>query len=168
MRQRDPKFGPKPDTAAVAEACGLSLNDLHPSLPPRVVSTGLPFCVVPLRSVDALQRLRVRPEMGALLSNTGARFVDALALIDNGTWRARVPFHGSDDPATGSAAGCAISYLVRYGAVSPDAQVVIEQGAEVHRPSRLYVRASMAAEGVRDVFVGGRTIPVATGRFTLP
>jgi len=28
------------------------------------------------------------------------------------TWRARMQFNGGEDPATGSAAGCAISYLV--------------------------------------------------------
>ncbi len=167
MRQRDPKFLARPDAATVAEVCGLRLDELHPEWLPQVVSTGLPFCIVPLRSLEALGRLRIRPEMGPLLAMAGAKFVYALALIENGTWRARMPMYGTDDPATGSAAGCAISYLVRHGAVVSGAQTMIEQGAEVRRPSRLYVRASLHAGEVRDVFVGGRTIPVATGLFTL-
>ena len=167
MRQRDPEFGERPDPRAIAAACSLDPGDLHPGLAPQVVSTGLPFLVVPLRSLEALGKLRVRhDDMAPPLERTGAKFVYALVQAGS-VWRARMPFHGGDDPATGSAAGCAISYLIRHGAVPADARQVIEQGAEVHRPSLLHVRALLRDGAVSDVFVGGRTIPVATGRFTL-
>lgn len=168
MRQRDPEFGGEIDPAALAEACGLAVEDLHASLPPRVVSTGLPFCILPLASLDALARLRVdAAALAEVLPGPHGR-IYALAQQEEGTWRARMPFHGSDDPATGSAAGCAISYLVQHSVVAPEEKTVILQGNEVHRPSRLLVRASRTSGGVTDVFVGGRTIPVAEGRFTLP
>ncbi len=167
MRQLDPEFGAMHDPLSLALACSLQKHDLHPSLTPQVVSTGLPFCILPLRSLDALARLHVRPEAAALLAGTGAKLVAAIVLMENGTLRARVPFNGSDDPATGSAAGCAISYLVRHGAVPSGVLTTIAQGSEVSRPSRLDVRASLVGGAVGDVFVGGRTIPVASGRFTL-
>ena len=167
MRQRDPGFGPALDPDAIALACDLSVDDLHEVLRPQVVSTGLPFCVVPLRSLDALARLRVQPAASEVLAGSGAKFIYAIVPTGAHTWRARMPFHGSDDPATGSAAGCAISFLVQHGAVAADEAVVIHQGVEVHRPSRLDVRASLRAGMVTDVFVGGRTIPVARGYFTL-
>jgi trans-2,3-dihydro-3-hydroxyanthranilate isomerase len=44
---------------------------------------------------------------------------------------------------------------------------IFEQGVEMLRPSRVYVRASLAGEKINQVFVGGRTIPVASGRFFL-
>lgn len=110
MRQRDPQFGVTPDRAALAAACGLRVADLHPGLHPQVVSTGLPFCVVPLASLDALQRLQVqRALLAPLLEGTGAKFLYALTRTGDAAWRARMPFNGSDDPATGSAVGCAIS-----------------------------------------------------------
>lgn len=168
MRQRDPEFGTRIDPEALAQACGLGLNDLHGTLPPQVVSTGLPFCILPLASVDALSRLSVdTAALGAILHETPAKMVYAIAQEGTG-WRARTPFRGSDDPATGSAAGCAISYLVQHGAAGSEENLVFFQGNEVHRPSRLFVRASSRGGAVTDVFVGGRTVPVAAGRFTLP
>jgi trans-2,3-dihydro-3-hydroxyanthranilate isomerase len=55
---------------------------------------------------------------------------------------------------------------VRHGAVATGIPVVIHQGIEVHRPSRIEVRATLQDGAVTDVFVGGRTISVATGQFT--
>jgi trans-2,3-dihydro-3-hydroxyanthranilate isomerase len=168
MRQRDPEFGAMPDREAIAAACGLTIEDLHASLQPQVVSTGLPFCIVPLASFDALQRVHLdATRMAQVLAGTGAKFIYAITPQGN-AWRARMPFHGADDPATGSAAGCAISYLVRHGAVPSEAAVTIHQGIEVHRPSHIDVRASLRGDAVTDVFVGGRTIPVASGTFTHP
>ena len=168
MRQRDPVFGMAPDAAAIGGSCGLSPDDLHETLQPQVVSTGLPFCVLPLRSMGALAKLHVQPSLRDVLADGGAKFVYAIVQTGGQTWRARMPFNGSDDPATGSAAGCAISYLVQHGVVAPGQPVVIEQGLEVHRPSRLHVRGSLREGLATDVFVGGRTIPVAAGHFILP
>jgi trans-2,3-dihydro-3-hydroxyanthranilate isomerase len=168
MRQRDPEFGARPDRKAIAAACGLAVDDLHSALHPQVVSTGLPFCIVPLASLDALQRLHIdAARMTEALAGTAAKFVYAIT-PQGSAWRARMPFHGADDPATGSAAGCAISYLVKHGAVPSAAAATIHQGIEVHRPSHIDVRASLHDDSVTDVFVGGRTIPVASGTFTHP
>ncbi len=166
MRQRNPHFGDFPNPRDLAEACSLQPGDLHPSLPPHVVSTGLPFCVLPLRSLEALSRLRVQPALATLLQCHGAKFPYVLAPSADG-WRARMPFYGGEDPATGSAAGCAISYLVRHGSVASGESITIRQGIEVRRPSLLQVRASFCDGAVTDVFVGGCTISVASGLFML-
>ena len=84
-------------------------------------------------------------------------------------------FNGGEDPATGSAAGCAISYLMQRGAVASGQRIHLRQGVEMGRPSELYLSAQIkeAAEegkGVRvtDVRVGGSTVLVAKGRLFLP
>jgi trans-2,3-dihydro-3-hydroxyanthranilate isomerase len=77
-------------------------------------------------------------------------------------------FYNGEDPATGSAAGPAIAYLVRHGQVKSGETVVIEQGIEMLRPSQLHVSAKLVDDKVSEVLVGGRTIPVASGRFFLP
>lgn len=169
MRQRDPEFGAVLARESLRNACGLAAEDLHTTLQPQVVSTGLPFCVLPLASVDVLQRMHVdHGALKQLMAAAGAKFVYAIADAGEGTWRARMPFNGTDDPATGSAAGCCISYLVKHGAVASGAQTVIHQGIEVHRPSQLHVRASLHGEKVSEVYVAGCTVFVATGRFTHP
>ncbi len=166
MHQRDPEFGDKPDPAVLATACGLTAADLHTTLQPQVVSTGLPFCVLPVATVEALQRVQPTPALQHLLRQHKAKFVYAITPVEGG-WRTRMPFYGGDDPATGSAAGCAVSYLVRHGAVPSGEGIVLQQGIEVHRPSKLHVRASLKTHNVTDVFVGGCTIPVASGTFML-
>jgi trans-2,3-dihydro-3-hydroxyanthranilate isomerase len=169
MKQRDPQFGALLDRALLAPLCGLEVEDLHATLQPQIVSTGLPICILPLASFEALQRLRVdHAVMKPLMAEHGGKFVYAILPAGDGVWRARMPFNGTDDPATGSAAGCCISYLVKHGVVASGEQAVIHQGIEVHRPSQLHVRASGHGDDVNDVYVAGRTVFVATGRFTHP
>jgi len=167
MTQRDPEFGAKLDTHEVARLCGLSDDDLEPSLPPQVVSTETPFAIVALRSVQALARLTVsQQEATEWLRTRGARWFYVVAPTgeDEPAWRARMQFNGGEDPATGSAAGCAISYLVKRGAVASGRRVHLRQGVEMGRPSELYLSALLQSAGVHDVRVGGSTVLVAKGK----
>jgi trans-2,3-dihydro-3-hydroxyanthranilate isomerase len=77
-------------------------------------------------------------------------------------------FYGGEDPATGSAAGCAISYLVKRGAVASERRVHLRQGVEMGRPSELYLIAHLDSAKVSQIRVGGSTVPVAKGRLFLP
>jgi trans-2,3-dihydro-3-hydroxyanthranilate isomerase len=127
-----------------------------------------------LRSLEAMSRLAI-PQQGAqaYLDNSDAKFFHCITPAVNADFRARMQFYGMEDPATGSASGCAIAWLVQHGLVASEQPVVIEQGVEMQRPSRIHVQARKQNLGgkvfpVCDVFVGGRTIPVATGRFFLP
>src|SRR6202034_1015074 len=79
-------------------------------------------------------------------------------------WHARMQFYSGEDPATGSAAGCCIAWLVKEGLAASGREVVIEQGIEMRRPSRIGVRATLEGERVHSVEVSGRTISVAEGR----
>jgi trans-2,3-dihydro-3-hydroxyanthranilate isomerase len=169
MTQRDPEFGLDLPRATVAALIGLT-NDLDPVLIPQVVSTGTAFAIVVLRSVEALARLKVDQEKAmAWLRERGARWFYVLAPEsvenENSTkYRARMQFNGGEDPATGSAAGCAISYLVAREAVPSDTRVHVRQGVEIGRPSDLFLAAKKDSARVRDVRVAGSTVLVAKGR----
>src|SRR5208337_3541257 len=145
MTQREPEFGAELDAAEVAPLLGLTLADMDPALPPQVVSTGAPFAIVALKKLEALARLKVDQDAAtAWLRERGARWFYVLApdLVQNqnGTeYRARMQFYGGEDPATGSAAGCAISYLVARGAVPSGTRVHVRQGVEIARPSDLFL-----------------------------
>jgi trans-2,3-dihydro-3-hydroxyanthranilate isomerase len=170
MTQRDPEFGAELDAAALASLAGLAFEDLDPALPPQVVSTGNAFAIVPLRSIEALARLRVNHDAATpWLRERGARWMYALAPDRDGdssqrSFRARMQFYGGEDPATGSAAGCAISYLVARGAAPPGPRIHLRQGCEIGRESDLYLSARRDAAGVTDVRVAGSTVEVANGR----
>jgi trans-2,3-dihydro-3-hydroxyanthranilate isomerase len=174
MTQRDPEFGAELDPATVAQLMGLSRGDLDPALVPQVVSTGTAFAIVVLRSVEALGRLRVGQEAATpWLREYGARWFYVLspntgAQAGQPDWRARMQFYGGEDPATGSAAGCAISYLVAHKAVASGEQIHVQQGVEMGRPSDLFLSAKLVSARVTDVRVGGSTVSVANGRIFQP
>lgn len=167
MTQLDPDFGATHEARTFAPLLGLSADDIaEPAA--QTVSTGMPFCIVVLRSLEALARLQVNPPAsGNCLRGSDAKFFYVLAPESSGTWRARMQFYGGEDPATGSAAGCAISYLVRHRLWPAQAQLHIRQGIEIDRPSDLYVSANLANEKVCDIRVSGSTVPVAKGRLFL-
>ncbi len=72
-------------------------------------------------------------------------------------------FYGGEDPATGSAAGCAASWMVQHGVAKSDEQVVIRQGIECLRPSEMHVQATREGERVTNVRVGGYAVEILRG-----
>jgi trans-2,3-dihydro-3-hydroxyanthranilate isomerase len=171
MTQRDPEFGAELDPATVAQLIGVERNDLDPGSPPQVVSTGTAFAIVALRSTEALGRLNVKQQEATLwLRERGARWFYVLAPTgtEEPAFRARMQFNGGEDPATGSAAGCAIGYLVARGAAPSGQQILLRQGIEIDRPSDLFLSAKRNSAKVTDVRVAGSTVLVAKGHFFLP
>jgi trans-2,3-dihydro-3-hydroxyanthranilate isomerase len=172
MRQNDPVFGDLHDPSAVAAALGLAPDDLDPALPIQTVSTGMAFCIVPLRSLEVASRLAIPTAPAqAYLDRSDAKFFHCItrAAANSGAdWHARMQFYGREDPATGSASGCTIAYLVRHSLAASDQSIVLEQGVEMLRPSRIYVQATGSGSQVSNVRVAGRTIPIATGCLFLP
>jgi len=168
MRQRDPEFGPTLSPDKVASVLGS--EEIAAEWPSQIVSTGLPFAIVPIRNSKALANLK--PDLvrvGALLEGTGARFCYFISPERQGRLevRARMFFYGGEDPATGSAAGCAISWMVRHGLAKSDEQIVIYQGVEARRPSEIFVRATRDGEKVTNIRVGGYTVEVLRGTVSL-
>ncbi len=174
MTQRDPEFGAELDPAEVARLTSLHLDDLHPTAPPQVVSTGTAFAIVPLRSSQALARLHVdQAASGDWLRTRGARWFYVLGPVDpahpaDPQFRARMQFNGGEDPATGSAAGCAISYLAARGLVPSGQRILLRQGVEIDRPSDLFLSARCHNAKVTAVRVAGSTVLVAKGQLFLP
>jgi trans-2,3-dihydro-3-hydroxyanthranilate isomerase len=175
MQQNDPTFGQfinsEEERSALAAALDLTPEDLDPNLPAQVVSTGMAFCIVPLRSLEVAARLQLASQhTHPYLERIGAKFFHCItrAHASSGAgWHARMQTGSMEDPATGSASGCTIAYLVRQGAVASDQPIIIEQGIEMLRPSRIHVSAALENNIVKKVFVGGRTISVASGRLFL-
>jgi len=169
MQQNDPVFGAEHDLAEVAAVIGMDPRDLLQGYAPQTVSTGNPFCVVALRSVEALSRLAIpQREATEWLHARQTRWFYCIAPVGDGQWRARMQFYNGEDPATGSAAGPCIAWLVQHGLAASQQPVVIDQGVEMLRPSRITAQATRSETGVRSVLVSGRTIPVAAGKYFLP
>lgn len=171
MRQRDPEFGSTLSREEVASVIGVGVDEIASEWPVQVISTGLPFAIVPIRSLRALANVRYNAAQAAeFLERFGGRFFYLLCPERRQGQleaEARMIFYGGEDPATGSAAGCAASWMVRYGVAKSDEQVVIQQGVVIHRPSEIYVQATRAGNEVTDVRVGGYAVEIIRGSVAL-
>jgi trans-2,3-dihydro-3-hydroxyanthranilate isomerase len=171
MTQIDPTFGIQHDRQAVAQATGLRVEDFDDSLPIETVSTGLPYTVAPLKSLHVIQNLQINlPRATEYLQRTGGRFFYFVAreTIDpKARLHARMLFYNGEDPATGSAAGCTAAWMAAHGVAQPDERVLIEQGIEMKRPSRIFVRAARTDNRIVNVRVGGHSVEVMRGEVFL-
>jgi len=168
MTQAEPKFGPAHDRETVVRATSLRDGDIDPSLPIQTVSTGLTFTIVPLRGLEAIRRLQVDlKSAGEYLERSGGGkffyFVTRETVDPTARLHARMLFYNGEDPATGSAAGCAAAWMAANSVAQPDERVLIEQGVEMLRPSRIFVRASRVDDRVVNVRVGGNAVEVLRG-----
>jgi trans-2,3-dihydro-3-hydroxyanthranilate isomerase len=171
MTQIDPTFGMQHDREAVARATGLRLQDFDHSLPIETVSTGLPFIVTPLKSLAIMQNLQINVDRAAeYLAKTEGKFfyfVSRETVDREARLHARMIFYGGEDPATGSAAGCTSAWMVAHGVAKSDERVLIEQGVEMKRPSRIFVRAARNDNRVVNVRVGGNSVEIMRGEVFL-
>jgi trans-2,3-dihydro-3-hydroxyanthranilate isomerase len=171
MRQRDPEFGAPLSREDVARVIGIAVDEIPSEWPIQPVSTGLTFTIMPFRNRRTLSDLKFAYIQAAeFLKKTGANFFYFLCPERHDgrlEARARMFFYGGEDPATGSAAGCAASWMVRNGVANNDEQVVIRQGIECRRPSEIYVRAKREGERVTEVRVGGYAVEILRGTVVL-
>ena len=164
MNQGSPALGSplaRPDAVRFAGALGLSPDDLH-RLPMQVVSTGLPYLIVPV--AGGLDRAGITVgDFEQRLDSVGAKFV---YVFDPATREGRSWDNAGavEDVATGSAAGPAAAWLVAHGLAADGETIVVNQGRFLGRPSVIAVTPDRQG----DRGVGGPVAPVARGEVDLP
>jgi trans-2,3-dihydro-3-hydroxyanthranilate isomerase len=166
MRQRDPEFGKiHEDREAIARVAGIAISELDAGLPVQTVSTGMPFAMVPVKTLATMHNLKFSwAAASEYLAKTDAKFlyfVSRETEEPESTLHARMIFYNGEDPATGSAAGCCAAWAVQHGVVASERRAVIEQGFEMKRASRIFFRATKSNGEVTNVRVGGNCVRVA-------
>jgi trans-2,3-dihydro-3-hydroxyanthranilate isomerase len=172
MHQVEPEFGQPLEAERLARVLNLDRADINEKWPIQQVSTGLPFIIVPLTTLDALKRARlIRDAYRSLIEETWAKLIlifcpEGYSAEQTLAVRVFAEYLGiTEDPATGSGNGCLAAYLVKqryFGTSSIDLRV--GQGNEIGRPSLLALRANEEGRHIH-VSVGGRVIPVARGQW---
>jgi trans-2,3-dihydro-3-hydroxyanthranilate isomerase len=172
MVQVDPTVGQTHDPKVVAKALNVSKSELDPKAPIQTVSTGVPFAIVPFRSLEVLSQLRPDPNtLEQYLRGTDAKYfylVSRETVDPAASLHARMIFSGGEDPATGSAAGPAVAWMVLHGWLRPGQPAVFEQGLEIHRRSLIHGRADLRGGKPVNVRIGGFCADVIRGELTLP
>jgi trans-2,3-dihydro-3-hydroxyanthranilate isomerase len=167
------------DKSKIAKALGIQPGDIHPDLPVQVFSTGLPGLLIPLSSLDAIQRIALNVDLFNRIcratSVTGAE-VFTLETVDKAHHvhvRNFDPLVGVyEDPATGSMAGALGAYLLannvfEYEPEASTTHMVVEQGFEMNRPSLIEVEVDITQGAVSQVRVGGQVVILIEGELTI-
>jgi trans-2,3-dihydro-3-hydroxyanthranilate isomerase len=169
MKQLAPTFGKTFEISQFARLLQLSEEDFDKKYPVQIVSTGLPFIIVPLKTLNVVKRAKVDANN---LLNIAQKFQGGILVFCPQTYhkdndlnvRVFADLLGiAEDPATGSGNGCLAGYLSHhryFGTTKLDIRV--EQGCEVGRPSLLFLKAESTADQTL-VMVGGKVILIAKG-----
>ncbi len=174
MTQLPPVFGAAVEPTAAARTLSLALADIESRFPVQEVSTGLPFLIVPVKTLAAMQGIKVNlAEYYRLTDRLEAKAVLAFSpetLDPQCRLHVRVfcdYYDVPEDPATGSANGCLCAWLVRHRYLGTgEFAIQTEQGVEMKRPSLLYLQGGKRDGGVL-VRVGGRVEAAGRGEFEL-
>lgn len=177
MQQNEPEFldiwG---DKVSLARALNISKDDIATNAPMQWVSTGFPFLIVQLKSLEAVQK--ASPNSLEILSTFEGQISKLIVLFctegvnqdSHIHLRMFAPEVGVvEDPATGSAAGPLAAYIEQYNLLKrkkPGADIIIEQGYEIRRPSKLVANV-IGEEDFTGAYVSGRTRLIAEGTFYL-
>ncbi|MBF2064020.1 MAG: PhzF family phenazine biosynthesis protein [Calothrix sp. C42_A2020_038] len=173
MKQKAPTFHEIFTPEVIAETLGLDTSEINIQYPIQAVSTGLPFIIVPLKTLGSLKRAKVNHDKYyKLIRDIEAKniliFCPETYYPENQlNVRVFCDFLGiPEDPATGSANGCLAAYLVEHSYFGKnEIDIRVEQGYEINRPSLLLLKASKSPTLPIEVHVGGKVIMVAKGEF---
>ena len=167
MNQGEPQFLGLVDNSRYASICaslGCKEKDLYPGYPLEVVSTGLPYLLVPIRGV--LSTLHIaNPDFESLLSGFGAKFAYVFdpESLECRSWDNSGVF---EDSATGSAAGPLVAYLVFHGYKERGKPIMVSQGRFVNRPS--IITGWMETGKTGDICIKGDVALFASGTMVIP
>lgn len=171
MKQIEPTFLSILNLDLISQILNLDKKDIDDKFPIQEVSTGLPFIIIPLKTLDSLKQAKVnKDKYYKMIEKTQAKAIlvfcpETYSQKNDLSVRVFTDYYGvPEDPATGSANGCLSGYLVKYNYFGKKKiNIRVEQGYEIGRPSLLFLRAE-DKKGKIDISVGGKVIMVAKGK----
>jgi trans-2,3-dihydro-3-hydroxyanthranilate isomerase len=178
MTQAQPEFKETFTHSEIANELGIPLSNLDLEMPIQEITTGLPYILIPLSNLSAIEALnfdyatlqkflsarkkyRTNSVTGHSTSfffftketyEKGNHYNTRMMLLENGK--------RSEDAATGSANGCFLAYLLKYG--HPEITATVEQGFQINRKSYIYLNGSFKDKKY-TIQVGGRVKAVSEG-----
>lgn len=172
MYQRQPEFYAPLTAETLAEVIGVDVLDIDRRYPIEPVSTGLPVIIIPLTNLAAASRAKLNLELyDRVIADLPAKAILIFCTepVDPQCQlhvRVFTQWYGiPEDPATGSANGCLAAYLSKHQYFGSNAvDITVEQGVELGRDARLYLRAGQTESGY-SIGVGGRVVKIAKGEW---
>ncbi|MEQ9424222.1 MAG: PhzF family phenazine biosynthesis protein [Cyclobacteriaceae bacterium] len=176
MSQPVPKISePFDHRKAIAELLSLNESDLIENLPVQVLDCGVPYMIIPVKSLKAVESIKYRLDIWDELRSkyqipfSLAYTLETVHAENQVHCRMFAPEAGVlEDPATGSAHGPLGSYLAIHQVLGEgDIKFKSEQGYELARPSELIVEIKKSGGTITKVLVGGRCVKMGEGELSL-
>ncbi len=182
MRQAQPEFRELFTHQEIAHELGIGLDQLDISLPIQEISTGLPYIIIPLKNLKAMENLALQydtfrdflKKRNKYRTNSSTGHSTSLFFFTNETYEAGSTYNTrmrllengrlSEDAATGSANGCFLAYLLKHKGNPIEATV--EQGFQMGRKSYIYLNGQLQ-DDTYEINVGGRTQLISAGSWYL-
>lgn len=142
----------------------LLFEDYDNKYPIEVISTGLKYLIIPVKSHEILSKTKIMNiKFAQLLAKHNADFV---YVVDLKTKTARTWENdgSSEDAATGSAAGPLGAYLIKHDISKTDEIFDINQGEFIGRPCKLTMQV---AKNFENILVSGGVCIVGDGRIKI-
>lgn len=144
------------------EILHLKQEELCDQYPMEIVSTGLPYLLVPIQR--GLEHVQIQgTDLEALLAENGAKFAYVFDVnkLEGRTWD---NLGAVEDVATGSAAGPVGAYLYKHDVFLKNQEILLHQGSFVNRPSVIRISCK---EDTEEILVAGAVVLVASGEILL-
>lgn len=162
MAQPTPSFYEIVDKKSIAKSLNILESDIVDELPVQVVSTGLKDIIIPVKSLEILQRIAPSFDKVKRISekyNAVGYHVFTMETLKKGSaahCRNFAPLLGiNEEAATGSASGALGAYMLEHGVVQAPVKLKLEQGYIMHNPSEIVVDLKKDANDQTVVMVGG-------------
>ena len=180
ITQVQPVFNNSFEKAEIADLLNIAVEAINDQLPVCEVSTGLPFIIVPLKSLSSIKKIKTdaasfidfMERNGLYKTNNPSGQTTSLFCFSPETYHRQNDYNArmlcvedeilKEDAATGSANGCFLAYYLKY--INPTADLLMEQGYEMGRPAQLHLKGNLS-EGQFEIRVGGLTQLVAQGQW---
>ncbi|HEV2594625.1 MAG TPA: PhzF family phenazine biosynthesis protein [Sphingomicrobium sp.] len=172
-----PQFGPADHSVdELAAMLGIEASEIgEGAWAPATVSCGIPYYIIPVKSLDVARRCSLRLDRWERL--LASHWAPHVYLIAPETLRRDADFHVrmfppamsvAEDPATGSAAAAFAGLLARIDGGSGRRRWSVEQGIELGRPSFIVIHAELEEGVATSVSIVGEAIVVGDGHIRAP
>jgi len=180
ITQVQPQFNNSFDNIEIAALLNIDAKEIDDQLPICEISTGLPFIIVPLKSIENIKRIKTNSDSfinfmkskGLYKTNNPSGLTTSIFCFTTETYEEQNDFNSrmlcvedevlKEDAATGSANGCFLAYYLKY--IKQYANISMEQGFEMGRPSHLRLKGSFH-ENHYEIKVGGSVQLVSKGEW---
>lgn len=166
--------GEMPNSEDIAAALGLSPDQIgFDGHRPALWQGGPAFGYIPVRDRAALKAARPNGAAWETLcsaSGLGAHYLYTPGQDADFSARMFAPGEGiPEDPATGSASAIFAAQLLASSALGPgETRLVLEQGVDMGRPSRIGLRIQTTDGALDTIHVQGSSVPIGAGRILPP